>query len=271
MKSLHVRKASSLLFCFSILLTACTSFRTDEPSSESNVSQTHKGVTVTITDITHSLTNTVVTFVVQADPQWNLSVESDPPARAMEYNSTLTDDTGTQYTPRSSEYGIAQLDASTGGVKFENKLTFEPILSDTLTLQTEIEIEGIPASPAIEISLNSHQVNEIWSIDQGIAFSNFVDLPVNVELLSLTDRDVVLEFVTEHITSDGLELGCLHFWPDTDSTANFFADCSSDETQIASRTGMDLPSDGSMQVLLHITGSAIITEPFTVSWPATNK
>jgi hypothetical protein len=277
MKPLNTRITSFLLLFSLILLVACgpaasqeslpiTEATADESPLTNNVSQTNKGVTITIMDVNNTLTGTVITFVVQADPLWNLSVDSDPPPVAMHNNQILTDETGAQYTPRASTYGVAQFDASTGGVKFENTITFERINSDSLTLQTEIEISGIPTSPPIEISLINHQVFDTWPLDPGISFSEFVDLPGNVRFTSRVNTKIELEFSLERIIIDGLKLGCLHFWLVTTTTPDFYSDCSLNESQVVSRLGMDLPSDEALPILVRVTGSAMILEPFTVSW-----
>ncbi len=257
------------LLLFVTLLTACQLIT----PQASKLSQTIKGVTLNVTDIKCTLIETVITFTIQVGPEWNLSIDSDRPSGVMLNDPILVDEGGKQYTPRASTYGIAQSDDSTGGMRFENMITFEPISgsSNTITFQTEIEILGIPVSPSFEISLLGRQPLDTWPLEQGITFSNFANLPVNVKLTYKSASRVDLEFTYERITSDGLLSECLHFWPDSQTTTNYYADCTADENKIVSRLGMDLPSDKTSLILLHITGSVIITEPFAISWSVTGR
>lgn len=271
MKSLHSLITRFLLLCCLTMVAACGPLAfpsAPTPETTTNISQTNKGITVTVTDIQNSLFSTTLTILIQADSQWDVRVDSDPPAVAMLSNPLLFDETGKQFTPFESTHGLAQLDESTGGIKFENTITFELATGAPLTFQSEIEIEGIPVSPTVEISLTDHQVLDDWPISQSLSFSDFTDLTGNVRLLSRDDTKLVLEFTFERISNDGLELACLHFWPDTNLIPIDYCDCTGNDNQVISKLKMDISPDETLPLFIRVTGTIIITEPFTVSVPS---
>jgi hypothetical protein len=256
-----IRFLSSLLF-FLTLLAAC-----GPAAPAGSPSQTHKGITLTVTGVSRSLLKTTVTVVVQAGPEWNLSAETERPAGAMLNNVILTDESGRQYTLHSSTNGFPSPDETTGGVLFENTLTFEPVEDDTLTLQAEVEIMGIPASPPVEIALDGRQAYESWPLDQELALNDFILPPGNVEITYQSDSKLELAFTFQRAENDGLRLTCLHFFPNPpQENLSLYADCTADDTQIVSKLGMDLPADGLEQIVISVTGSLAIIEPFIVEW-----
>ncbi|RPJ28493.1 MAG: hypothetical protein EHM33_04270 [Chloroflexi bacterium] len=260
------------LLSFVFVLAAC-----QPNSSIGNGSQTKSGVTLTITNVDFSEKETVVTFVVQVDSDWGLDINVLPPQQALYNNPVLSDEAGRQYAAIAGTYGLPQLDEETGGVKFENTVTFPPVKGDSISFQTEIEISEIPISQPVYLSISDHEVLDVWSIGQSITFSSFTDIPGKVKLLSQSDDTLELEFTFERVTSDGLRLGCLNFypgdqdWATNEGTENHFRECLLGENQVVSRTGMAVPTDITSPIPFHVTGSAVFVEPFAVSWPKVEK
>lgn len=261
-----------------VILASCapaakvTPTETTVPKAQiGNASQTKNDVTLTITNVNFSETDTLVTFVVKVPPQWGLDINTSPPQQALHNNPILSDETGKQYAPVSGTYGLPQLDTETGGVKFENTVIFAPVKNKNVIFQVEIEISEIPISQPVAISVSNHKVLDVWSITQGITFSGFTDVQGKVKLLSKSDSKMELEFTFDRVTSDGLKLGCLNFYPDNQDTTNNERECLVDENQVISKVGMDLPKDETSPILFYVTANAAFTEPFIVSWSATNK
>jgi hypothetical protein len=253
---------------FVFLLTAC-----QPNSSTSNVSQTQNGVTLTITDVTYSENETIVTYITQVNSRWGLDVKAFPPQQALPNKPILFDGTGKQYNPTAYSGGLPQIDAETGGVKFENTVTFPPVDNKTISFQSGIEISEIPIIQPVSVSIYKHKVLDVWSTSQGITFnfSSFADIPVKVKLLSRNDSKMELEFTFERVTNDGLKLGCLSYYPDNQDMTSSERGCQWDEKQIVSRVRMDSPKDELSPILFHVTANVAFIEPFKVSWSTTNK
>src|SRR5688500_8847237 len=130
-----MQKQKLILSLLIFLLAACQS-NTSVDSTPSE-SQTKDGVTVTITNVDFSEKETVVTFVVQVHPDWGLDITADPLPQALHNNPVLFDEAGKQYTATSGTYGLPPGDEATGGVKFENVVTFPPIENQSIIFQTE--------------------------------------------------------------------------------------------------------------------------------------
>jgi hypothetical protein len=261
-----------------IFLASCAPSATVVPTETaiptapiSNVSQTKNDVTLTITNVNYSEKDTLVTFLVKVPPQWGLDINAFPPQQALHNNPILSDETGKQYAPISGTYGLPQLDTETDGVKFENTVTFAPVKNKNVVLQVEIEISELPISQPVAISVSNHKVLDVWSITQGITFSSFTDVQGKVKLLSQSDSKMEFEFTFDRVTSGGLKLGCLSFYPDNQDTTNNVRECLLDENQVVSKVGMDIPKNEASPILFHVTASAAFTEPFIVSWSTTNK
>lgn len=247
------------------------------PTPSNDVSQTKNDITLAITNVSFSETQTVVTFVVKVSPQWGLDINAFPPQQAIHNNPILTDGTGRQYHPVSGTYGLPQFGTETGGVTFENTVTFEPIKRENLIFQVEIEITELPIPQPVLISISDHKVLDVWVITQGITFNNFTDVQGNVKLLSQSDKNLELEFTFNRVTSGGLKLGCLNFYPDGQDLANTqdtvvrYRTCAIDEKQVISTVGMDLPADKALPISFHVTGGVAFTEPFIVLWSVNEK
>jgi hypothetical protein len=261
------------------VLASCAPAATIAPATSTpsnDVSQTKNDITLAITNVSFSETQTVVTFVVKVSPQWGLDINAFPPQQALHNNPILTDETGRQYHLISGTYGLPQFGTETGGVTFENTVTFEPIKSQNLIFQVEIEISELPISQPVLISISDHKVLDVWVITQGITFSNFTDVQGNVKLLSQSDKNLELEFTFNRVTSGGLKLGCLNFYPDGQDLANTqevvrYQTCAIDEKQVISTVGMDLPADKALPISFHVTGGVAFTEPFIVLWSVNEK
>lgn len=263
------------LLIFLVLLAACQSNTLVAPTSSG--SQTKDGVTVTITNVDFSENETIVTFVIEVDPNWGLDITADPFPQALHNNPMLFDEAGKQYAATSGTYGLPQSDETTGGVKFENVVTFPPIESQSIIFQTEIEVSGIPISQPVSVSIANHQVDDVWSIGPGITFSKFTDVPGKIKLVSQSGDTLELEFTFERVTNDDIQLGCLSFypanqdWANNEGTENHFRECLADQQQVISKTGMALPTDQKLPIPFHVMGSAGFVEPFTVSWSKAEK
>lgn len=274
---MKIQSINFFLIFLTILLTACQS--TSVANSEStplttqikNASQTKNDVALTITNVTFSEKDTLVTFVVKVPPQWGLDINAFPPQQALHNNSVLIDETGRQHTLVSGTYGLPQLDTETGGVEIENTVTFGPIKSQTVIFQTEIEISEIPISQPVAISILDRKVLDSWSINQGITFSSFTDVPGSVKLLSRDDNKIELEFTFNRVTSGDLKLGCLTFYSENWDTTDNARECLSNETRIIAKVGMDSPKDEISPILFHVTANAAFVEPFNVSWSAMSR
>ncbi len=284
---MKTKKIRFFLLFFLIFLTACqpASF-TATPSPEvklepaaastimpspsatfmSNASQTKKGVTLTVTNVNPSKSKTIVTFVVRVDPQWGLDIHTFPPQQALHNHSILYDKTGKSYTPISGTYGYPQSDPETGGVKFENTLTFAPLESDTVMFQTEIEITEIPVRQPVAVSLSNHSELDVWSIHPGITFSSFTDLPGDVRILSQSESIVKLEFTFSRAKVGGLQLGCLYFYPENQDKMKGYKDCLIHDQQTISKAEVGLPTNKEMPILLNVSASVMFTEPFVEPW-----
>ena len=263
------------LIIFVFLLTACQANLSARSVPE--VSQTKSGVSLTITRVDFSEEDTVVTFVVQVDPEWGLDINADPPQQALYNNPILLDEAGKQSAAISGTYGLPQVDEETGGVKFENVVTFPPVASNGIIFQTEIEISEIPVLQPVYVSIANHQVPDVWSIGPGITFSGFTDVPGKVKLSSQSGDTLELEFTFDRVASGDIRLGCLNFypgnqdWANNEGTVNHFRECLADKQQIVSKIGMALPIDQTSSIPFRVTGSAVFVEPFTVSWSRMEK
>ena len=206
-----------------------------------------------------------------------LDISSDPFPQALHNNPNLFDDAGKQYAATSGTYGLPQIDEATGGVKFENVVSCPPIESQRIIFQTEIEISEIPISQPVSVSIANHQISDVWSIGPGITFSSFTDVPGKVKLVSQNGDTLELEFTFDRVTNGDIRLGCLNFypanqdWANNEGTENHFRECLADQEQIISKTGIALPTDQTLPIPFHITGSAIFVEPFTVLWSKAEK
>jgi hypothetical protein len=272
---MQMQKLTLSLLIFIVLLSACQS--NASVNSIPGVSQTKDGVTVSITNIVFSEKETVLTFAVRVNPDWGLDITADPFPQALHSNPVLFDEAGKQYTAISGTYGLPQNDETTGGVMFENVVSFPSIESQNIVFQTEIEISGIPISQPVSISIANHVVPDVWSIGPGITYSQFTDVPGQVKLVSQSGDTLELEFTFERVTNSGVRLGCLSFypanqdWANNEGTENHFRECLADQNQIISKTGLALPRDATSPIPFHVTGSVIFVEPFRVSWSKTER
>lgn len=270
-----MQKQKLILSLLIFLLAACQS--NTAADAIPNISQTKDGVTVTITNIDFSEIDTIVTFVVQVDADWGLEVTADPFPQALYNNPVLFNEAGQQHAAIAGTYGLPQSDEATGGVKFENVVTFPPMESQRVEFQTEIEISEIPISQPVSVSIANHQLLDVWSIGSGITFSKFTNVPGTVKLVSQSGDTLVLEFMFDRVTNGDLRLGCLNFypanqdWANNEGTENHFRECLADEKEIISKTGMALPTDQKLPIPFHVTGSAIFVDPFRMAWSTTQK
>jgi hypothetical protein len=247
-----------------------------QSACQSNPSGTERsasknGVKLTITKVAYSDKDTILTYLIQVDPKWNLDVNAFPPQQAISNNPILINDKGEKYEPKSVTSGLPQADEATGGVKYESRVTFPPLQASNLTFQTEIEISEIPISPPVSVSVANHQVSDVWSIGQDLSFDNFVGIPVQVRLLSQNDQMIELEFNYDLVKSKNLKLECLTFYPDNWETTNSYMGCALDDAKGSSTSQVFLQKDNTRSILFHVTGSVAFTEPFAMSWATTKK
>lgn len=266
-------KAKNLILSFLLLTTLVVACGNAEVPTQTNPditpSQTNQGITLSITNVRQSSDETVITVMVRASPAWNLDIDDmDHPIEIWLNDALLTDENGQSIALRSGTFGFGELDEATGDVEFIDELTFDASTGKTLTLQANAEILNVPVLPSFEISLADHQVNDSWTLDQDLTINGMALSPGTVTLTELTDTRIGLSFVYEKITSDGLMLSCLHFYPITQSIDNSFSDCTTtDSPTIVSKMETSL-NDPTAPIAIQATGDILLTEPFIVTWRA---
>ena len=148
----------------------------ETPAPESSLTTTQHGVTVTLTNLEMSSTQTILDFVAQVDAVWGFTfAQYDTPAQDVRSDQlpSLVDETGHVYQAREYQSGVGTkryVDSQTGIAYTGGRFIFEPVIGSRLEIAIPLTLQTVRARKPIRFTVVNPGQDQSLQIDQSLVF-----------------------------------------------------------------------------------------------------
>jgi hypothetical protein len=242
------------------------------PAPGSVVTSTQHGVTVTLTQLELSSTQTTLEFVVALDPVWGFTFDEfeNPAQDAFPIGSpAIVDETGYGYQVREFHGGAGPgryVDSKTGIAYTSGRFVFESLNASRLEIAIPLILFTVRASEPIRFTVANPDRTQSLAIEKPLIFG---ELPVKV-LSAEWKREGGFELTVDgSVQEQNLKPVCLYLYQDPDFPPPDYKGCFIDE-----RTNIDLSEaltfnplpDFTKPVEVLVAANIIFLEPFRFTW-----
>jgi hypothetical protein len=242
------------------------------PAAGSSLTFAQHGVTVTLTRLEVSSTQTILDFVAALDPVWGFSFgQYDNPAQDAFPNDspTIVDETGHDYQIREFHGGVGPgryVDSQTGIAYTAGRFVFEPVTGSRLEIAIPLMLFTVRASKPIRFTVANPDRSQSLAINRSLVFGELSAQVKSAEWKSQGNFELTLD---GSVQEEDLRPVCLYLYQDPEFPPASYKGCFIDErvnVDPSERfTFIPLP-DFSHPVEVQVAANIIFLEPFRFTW-----
>ena len=242
------------------------------PAAGSSLTFTQHGVTVTLTRLEVSSTQTILDFVVAIEPVWGFTFDqSENPAQDAFPNNppTIVDETGHVYQIREFHGGVGTekfVDPQTGIAHTAGRFVFESLRGSRLSIAIPLMLFTVRASEPIRFTVANPDHAQSLAIDRSLVFGELSAKVKSAEWKS--EGDFVLT-IDNSVQEEDFRPVCLYLYQDPDFPPVGYKGCFIDErTDVnpSERLTFNPLPDFSHSVEVQVAANIIFLEPFRFTW-----
>ena len=267
-----ITASSSPVPTFTIQPAQVTASPGETPAPGSSLTFTQHGVTVTVTNLQISSTQTSLDFVAQVDPAWSFTfAQYDNPAQDVRSDQlpSLVDETGHIYQVLGyqGEVGTKRfVDPQTGIATTGGRFTFEPVTGSRLEIAIPLALQTVRASQPIRVTVVNPGQDQSLQVAQSLVFG---ELTAAVKAAQWNRGGNFELTVDGSPQGGGLRPVCLYLYQDPQFPPASYAGCAYDDKAIVdlidALTFDPLP-DFSRPVQVQVAADIVFLQPFRFVW-----
>lgn len=244
----------------------------ETPAPESSLTATQHGVTVILTNLEVSSTQTILDFVAQVDTVWGFTfAQYDNPAQDVRIDQlpSLVDETGHIYQVREYQSGVGTkryVDPQIGIAYTGGRFIFEPIRGSHLEIAISITLQTVQTSQPVRFTVANPNQTQSLSIDPSLIFG---ELSTRVKAAEWKNAGNFELTVDGSIQENDLRPVCLYLYQDPHFPPASYKGCAYQEGApidlTEALTFNPLP-DFSQPVEVRVAADIVFLEPFRFTW-----